>query len=106
MTVLDPDVLPERDRRTLRLFDLATHESVQITCECGWITTFMRGLLQRRYRIPSDTLIYDLQYRMKCHHCNRTSGFEIAILDERDRSTSSREKPMRTLVIVPKEAPG
>jgi hypothetical protein len=26
--------------------------------------------LQRRYRLPSDTLVYDLQYRFKCGRCN------------------------------------
>lgn len=99
----EPDVLPESDRRGLRLYDLGPHESLEIRCECGWVTTFFRGLLQRQHRIPSDMLVYDLQYRMKCRNCNRSSGFEIAILDERDRATTTKDKPMRRTIIVPKE---
>ena len=51
-------MLPERDQRALRLFDLAGYESVEIRCEWGWVTNFMHGLLQRKYRIPPDTLVY------------------------------------------------
>jgi hypothetical protein len=31
------------------------------------------------HRLPSDTLIYDLQFRLKCRHCKgRRGNFEIA----------------------------
>jgi hypothetical protein len=89
------------DHRTLRLFDLAPHETVVVRCECGRITEYGRGLLQRHHRIPSDTLVYDLQFRLRCQHCNRVMGFEISILDVRNRGDSS--KPRVERIIVAKE---
>ena len=50
-----------RDPRTLRLFDLGPDEAVVVTCLCGWITEYGEGVLQRRHRLPSDTLLFDLQ---------------------------------------------
>jgi hypothetical protein len=31
----------------------------------------------------ADTLVFDLQFRLRCSHCNRRSGFGITIIDER-----------------------
>jgi hypothetical protein len=49
----------------------------------------------------SDTLIYDLQYRLRCRHCNRRSGFRIAIVDGRARG--DRRADRRERIVVPGE---
>jgi hypothetical protein len=41
------------------------------------------GFLRRRHRPPSDTLVFDLQFRLRCSHCNRCAGFRITIFDTR-----------------------
>ena len=93
-----PAPVHKNDERTIRLFDLAAHEIVVVRCECGRITEYGRGFLQRHYRIPSDTLVYDLQFRLRCQHCNRIEGFEISILDERNRGNSSAPRVERIIV--------
>jgi hypothetical protein len=70
------------DPRLRRLFDLQPHEGVEAICgACGRIVVFPSGLLQRRYRLPSYTLIIDLQYRLRCVHYNARRGFEIAVVE-------------------------
>jgi hypothetical protein len=88
------------DDRLIRLFDLAPHEKIIVYCECGWVTEYGRGALQRQHRIPSDTLVYDLQFRLRCKHCNRIDGFGITIFDARCLANSSLPRVER--VIVPK----
>ena len=87
-----------RDPRTLRLFDLAPHEAILVRCECGRMTEYGPGLLQRLHRIPSDTLIYDLQVRLRCQHCNRRDGFDIGIIDTRHRGENHRPRVERPVV--------
>jgi hypothetical protein len=87
-----------RDPRTLRLFDLAPFEAILVRCECGRMTEYGPGLLQRLHRIPSDTLIYDLQYRLRCQHCNRRDEFDIGILDTRPRGDNRRPPSARPVV--------
>jgi hypothetical protein len=53
------------DPRLLRLFDVADYEFIRVSCPCGRIVKYASGLLQRRRRIGSDLLIYDLQYRLR-----------------------------------------
>lgn len=61
---------------------LRPNEGVEAVCgTCNRIVIFPAGLLQRRYRLPSDTLIIDLQYRLRCTHCNARQGFQIAVVD-------------------------
>jgi len=60
-----------------------------------------RHLLQRRYRIPSSTLIFDLQYRLRCRHCNATKGFAIDVCGP---PTGSSSIPRREFIIVAKES--
>ena len=48
----------------------------------AWAAGFL-GFLQRRYRMPSDTLVWNLQFRLRCKGCNRRAGFRIAIFDNR-----------------------
>lgn len=63
---------------------------------------YMRSVLQRRHRLPSTTLVYDLQFRLRCQQCRADRGFEIAVEDSRDRHDPS--KPLIRRVIVPKES--
>jgi hypothetical protein len=35
--------MDDRDPRTLRLYDLATHEAVVVTCQCGRISEYRTG---------------------------------------------------------------
>jgi hypothetical protein len=76
--------------RWLRLGDLAPHEVLVVRCPCGRSVEYHKGFLQRRHRVPSDTLVFDLQFRLRCTHCNRRSGFRIAIFDERTRGDNSK----------------
>jgi hypothetical protein len=89
-----------RDPRTLCLFDLAADERVVVKCRCGSIVEYPEDLLQRRYRIPSSTLIFDLQYRFRCRHCNATKGFAIQVCGD---PTGNSSIPRRELVIVAME---
>jgi hypothetical protein len=57
--------------------------------------------LQRLRRVSSATLVYDLQFRLRCRHCNRRSGFRIAVVDDRGRGDKSA--PKRERVVVPGE---
>jgi hypothetical protein len=57
-----------------------------------------RGLLRRRHRLGSDTLVYGLQIRLRCEGCNRWSGFRITIFDTRTRGDNS--KPRLEWVVV------
>ena len=61
--------------RWLRLGDLAAHEVIVVRCPCGRSVEYHKGFLQRRHRVPSDTLVFDLQFRLRCSHCNRPRGF-------------------------------
>ena len=87
-----------QDPRTLRLFDQQPHEYVEVTCACGRITHYRQGLLQRSHRLPSDTLIYDLQFRMRCSHCNCKDSFRISIVDGRAGEMASG--PRSEIVVV------
>jgi hypothetical protein len=87
--------------KLLRLYDLASHETIDVKCICGRTVHYANGLLQRRHKLPSDTLLIDLQYRFRCKHCNRRRGFQIGIFDERLRSVPGAQNKVR--VIVPGE---
>ena len=71
--------------RWLRLGDLAAHEVIVVRCPCGRSVEYHKGFLQRRHRVPSDFLVYDLQFRLRCSHCNARAGFRITIFDTRTR---------------------
>jgi hypothetical protein len=61
-------------------------------------------VLQRRHRIPSDTLIFDLQFRLRCGQCNRQSGFRIAVADQRGRGDRAAARPERVIVPADKDS--
>ena len=52
--------------RWLRLGDLAAHEVIVVKCPCGRSIEYHKGFLRRRHRVPSDFLVYDLQFRLRC----------------------------------------
>ena len=72
-----------RDRRAL---------SVQAKCRV------FSGFLQRRHRVPSGFLVYDLQFRLRCSHCNARAGFRITILDTRTRGDNWKPRLERVVV--------
>ena len=78
--------------------DLAAHEVIVVRCGCGRSVEYPRGFLQRRYRLASDTLAYDLQFRLRCEGCNRRDGFRISIFDERSRGDSSKPRLERVVM--------
>ena len=51
---------------------------IVVQCPCG-------RSVEYHNRVPSDTLVFDLQFRLRCTHCNARVGFRIAIPDERTR---------------------
>ena len=85
------------DYRTMRLFDLGRDEQIEVTCACGWTTFYMPGFLQRHHRLPSDMLIFDLQYRVRCSHCKRRDGFAIRVINTR-ASTMKENIPPKIIV--------
>jgi hypothetical protein len=89
------------DPRLWRLFDLADDETIVVRCLCQHgAVSYGGGALQRQRRLPSDTLIYDLQYRLRCVRCGRTSGFAISVAKVRtDRSQLSGKRTAETVVV-------
>jgi hypothetical protein len=43
---------------------IAAHEVIVVGCPCGRSVEYHKGFLQRRHRVPSDFLVYDLQVRL------------------------------------------
>jgi hypothetical protein len=43
------------------------------------------GSLPRLHRLPSTTLVFDLQFKLRCSQWGRRSGFAISLRDERER---------------------
>jgi hypothetical protein len=82
----------------LWLGDLAAHEVIVVRCPCERSVEFPPGLLQRRYHLASDTLVFDLQFRLRCEGCNRRGGFRITIFDNRTRGNNSKPRLKRVVV--------
>ena len=40
--------------------------------------------------MPSDALVYDLQFSLRCSHCNARAGFRITIFDNRDARDNAK----------------
>jgi len=90
----------EPDPRMLRLMDLKPYEVIIVRCRCGCSVDYMPGVLQRLHRVPSDTLIFDLQFRLRCSSCRAFRDFEITVRDVRNIGDNAKPCPER--VIVPK----
>ncbi len=84
--------------RTLLLIDLRPYEVVAVRCRCGRIVHYPNGYLQRHAKLSSLMLVYDLQYRLRCAHCNSRDRFQISVEDHRQIGDSS--KPILRRVIV------
>ena len=84
--------------RWLRLGDLAPHEVIVVRCPCGRSVEYHKGYLQRRHRVPSDFLVYDLQFRLRCTYCNCWRGFRITIFDTRTRGDNWKPRLERVVV--------
>ena len=82
----------------MRLGDLAAHEVIVVHCACERSVEFPPGFLQRRYRLASNTLVFDLQFRLRCQGCNRRSGLRITIFDNRTRGDNSKPRLERVVV--------
>jgi len=76
-------MLAQGDPRKLRLYDVGPSDILTVQCSCGRLARFAAGELQRRHRVPSDTLLHDLQYRLRCgfEQCRRTRGIRIVLWD-------------------------
>jgi hypothetical protein len=84
--------------RWLRLGDLAPHEVIVVKCLCGGSVEYHKGFLQRRHRVPSDFLVYDLQFPLRCTCCNCRRGFRITIFDTRTRGDNWKQRLERVVV--------
>ena len=78
--------------------DLAPHEVIVVRCPCGRSVEYHKGFLQRRHRVPSDTLVFDLQFRLRCSHCNGRAGFRVTIFDTRTRGDNWKPRLERVVV--------
>jgi hypothetical protein len=74
-----PDDLQPVDPQAMRLSDLRDHQAIFVRCQCGQIAQYGPGVLQRLYRVPSDTLVYDLRFRLRCRKCNSRDSFEVTV---------------------------
>jgi hypothetical protein len=53
------------DPRKLRLYEVKPTDVLTVQCSCGHFSRFASGELQRRHKLPSDLLVYDLQFRLR-----------------------------------------
>ena len=65
---------------------------IVVRCPCGRSVEYRKGFLQRRQRVPSDTLVFDLQFRLRCSHCNARVGSRITIFDNRTRGDNLKQR--------------
>lgn len=76
----------------MRLADVRQNETIIVRCHCGHCAEFPYGQLQRQHKLPSSTLIFDLQFKMRCKSCKSAGPFRIALLDERFRDQPGSER--------------
>ena len=48
--------------------------------------------------MPSDTLVFELQFRLRCKGCNGWRGFRITIFNNRTRGDNSKQRLERVVV--------
>jgi hypothetical protein len=80
------------DAKDIRLVDIKPGETIIARCHCGHCAEFPYGHLQRHHKLPSSTLIFDLQFKMRCKACKSAGPFRIALLDERFRGNPGSER--------------
>jgi len=78
--------------------DLKPYEHIIVRCQCGRSVDYMPGVPQRLHHLPSDTLIFDLQFRLRCSHCRAFRNFEITVRDARNLGDNSKPCPERIIV--------
>jgi hypothetical protein len=93
------------DPRKLRLYEMKPCDVLTAQCSCGHFSRFASGELQRRHKLPSDLLIYDLQYRLRCQVCQRKKGFRILLWDGEPMPSKSAHDVGRHVVIVEGDVP-
>jgi hypothetical protein len=80
------------DAKDMKLADIKRGETLIVRCDCGHCSEFPYGHLQRHHKLPSSTLIFDLQFRLRCQKCKSTGPFRISLLDERFRGDPGGER--------------
>jgi hypothetical protein len=64
------------------------------------IVEYPYGLLQRRYGLPSDMPILELQFKLRCVRCNCRSGFRISIINDRMRTPETRDQQVERVLVA------
>jgi hypothetical protein len=90
--------MSKHPERRLRIHDLEPAEVIEVVCLCQRIVNLTAATLFRLHRIPSDTLIYDLQFLLKCGRCGRRDDFKIAVVDLTDRHKPGVAHPRKVIV--------
>jgi hypothetical protein len=89
----------DTDLRLTRLLDLGKNDTISVWCPgCGVTTEYGYGGLQRHHRIPSTTLVFDLQFWLRCRQCNCRDGFRITIWDGRSRGDRTKDRNERVIL--------
>ena len=70
-----------------------------VRCQCERSVEYHPGFLQRRHRVQSDTLVFDLQFRLRCTGCDNRRGFRITIFDKRTRGDNAKPRLERVVAI-------
>lgn len=79
------------DPRTIRLYDLRPDQDVFVRCPCGRVVQYQYGVLQKKHRLPSDMLVYDLRWRLRCE-CGRWRGLGVEITGAANAGGNSTER--------------
>ena len=84
----------EEDKRLDELYNTSRPHQRSITER----TALLSGLSAAAASCAVDFLIYDLQFRLRCSHCNARVGFRITIFDTRTRGDNSKPRLERVVV--------
>ena len=97
--------MPTSDPRKLRLYEIGSADVLTVQCSCGHFSRFASAELQRRHKLPSDILIYDLQFRLRCQMCRRKKGMRILLWAGEPMPSKSPHDVGHHRVIVEGEVP-
>jgi hypothetical protein len=98
-------MLPTGNPRSFKLYDMGPRDVLTVQCACGHVSRWAAGELQKKRRVPSSTLIFDLQYRLRCAHCRRLGQVRIFLWDGEPMMARSAHDIGAHLVIVEGEVP-